>query len=406
MLKRLSISILLSLAFAGCADTAEGKGEEDALPVDGAADSFRSPTEHGNLPFGITANADLGADSRFHAWEFSLSGESSVDIVVASENPNLDTVAYLYHRENEDENWGRYIARNDDASDSVLTSRIDGERDAGEYRLIVKGFKAQHVGPFTVVASCSGLCGDGPTEVEFPGITGFGEDCAYQIQDVFRAPSFETSGFNVSLDDVDALDANLRIAVGLYEGDFGDQFEDYEVDNLDVSVQRADTGEVISVEIPGADEATIYYVFDDRGQLLAHYWSNQSPIAEFYCNEDGESAPEPDAECLSALLFYGESEATVETSMASYTYERGGSNDLPELVNTAADYFANTILGRHDELDTISLEVESWGDGARVVAGELTYGAAEIWVIEDYIVFSSYENDDVQSTMVCERTDR
>lgn len=405
MLKHLSISILLSLAFAGCADTAAGKGEEDALPVDGAADSFRSPTEHGNLPFGIRATAELGSDSRFHAWEFSLSGESSVDIVVASENPNLDTVAYLYHRENEDESWGRYIARNDDASDSVLTSRIDGDRDSGEYRLIVKGFKAAHVGPFSVRADCSGLCGDGPVDIEFPAITGFGEDCAYQIQDVFRAESFDTSGFNVNLGDVDTLDANLRIAVGLYESDFGDSFDDYDVESLDVSVQRADSGEIVSVEIPGADEATIYYVFDDRGQLLVHYWSNQSPIVEFYCNEDGTSAPEPDAECVSALLFYGESEATDDTTTESYTYEVDGTNDLPELVTAAAEYFAFTILGRHDELDTISLEVEYWGGGARVLAGEITYGAAEIWVIEDYIVFSSYENDDVASTMVCERVD-
>lgn len=254
-----------------------------------------------------------------------------------------------------------------------------------------------------MTASCSGLCRDGPTTVEYPGITYFGEDCAYQIQDVFRASSFETSGFTVALDDVDALDANLRIAGGLYEGDFGDQFDDYDVESLDVGVQRADTGEVISVEIPGADEATIYYVFDDRGQLLAHYWSNQSPIAEFYCNEDGASVPEPDAEYVSALLFYGESEATVDTTEASYTYEVGGTNDLPELVLAAAEYFAFTILERHDNVETFGLEVESWGDGARIVTSELTYGSAELWVIEDYIVFSSYENDDVQSTMVCER---
>lgn len=399
MLKRLSFLILFALAFAGCADTAADKGAEDALPVDGAADSFRSPTEHGNLPFGVAATASLSSDERFHAWEFSLAGDASLDIVVGSDNPNLDTVAYLYRRDNEDENWGRYIARNDDSSDTELTSRINGERVAGLYRIIVKGFKAQHVGPFSVRAECSGQCGGGPSTIELPEITGYGADCAYQLQDVFRATDFRATGFNVVLEDVDSLDANVRIAVGLYVNDFGDEFADYDVEDLDVTVQRADTGEIVSVEIPGGDEATIYYVFDEVG-LIAHYWSNQSPIVEFYCNEDPNSSdPEPEAECVSTLIFQEGSESTTE----NYTYVVDGTNDLPEQVNAAAEYFLHTTLGRHDDVESFDLDVEFWGGGVRVLTSELTYGSSEIWVIDNYIVFSSYENDDVQSTMVCER---
>ena len=102
-MSRKFISVLMALAFAGCAAEVDSKGTEDDLPLDGAADSFRSPTEHGELPFDFASGAELGPDARFHAWEFSLTGDASVAIDVASANPNLDTVAYLYHRTDDSE---------------------------------------------------------------------------------------------------------------------------------------------------------------------------------------------------------------------------------------------------------------------------------------------------------------
>lgn len=144
-------------ALAGCAvESGAAKGAEDGSFDDyegGKADSFYRPTEHGTLVFGIPQRAALTDEGLFHAWDFVLDGEGSVLLETAPES--LDTVMYLYRRDPGTERWGRYVARNDD-SEGSLGSRIAEELDAGEYRVLVKGYKSQIRGELTLLGQCAG----------------------------------------------------------------------------------------------------------------------------------------------------------------------------------------------------------------------------------------------------------
>jgi hypothetical protein len=64
-----------------------------------------------------------------------------------------DTVLYLY-KESE-RGWGSYIARNDDYGDTTY-SQIVRSVDAGRYRVLVKGYKAETRGKFKVTVGCTG----------------------------------------------------------------------------------------------------------------------------------------------------------------------------------------------------------------------------------------------------------
>jgi subtilisin-like proprotein convertase family protein len=149
------------VSFTGCvaADLKDPGGEEDA-PVDGAYDSFRSPTDHGVLAFGTAARSELTAAAGYHAWTFSLTGPASVTVRTEAATlggREVDTVLYLY-REGAS-GWGRNIASNDDAGGSLFSS-IRRELTAGRYRAVVKGYRRTTRGPFGIVAECSGAgCG-------------------------------------------------------------------------------------------------------------------------------------------------------------------------------------------------------------------------------------------------------
>lgn len=91
----------LAFGFAECSGEdvdapTEGKGGEDNEPVDGKADSFFNPTDHGDLTFGVPAQATFTDDEQFHAWTFSLSAAADVSLSSPNVTSNLDTVMYLY----------------------------------------------------------------------------------------------------------------------------------------------------------------------------------------------------------------------------------------------------------------------------------------------------------------------
>ncbi len=163
----------LALSALACAPLADkGVGEEDA-PVDGAYDSFRSPTDHGLLAFGVQGQGTLTAAEGFHSWTFSLSGPASVALRTertATSTRDVDTVLYLY-REGAT-GWGRALTSNDDSMGSLF-SAISRNLEAGRYRIIVKGYQRSTRGPFGVVAECTGAgCGTPITECLFPGVFG------------------------------------------------------------------------------------------------------------------------------------------------------------------------------------------------------------------------------------------
>ncbi|MEZ4368042.1 MAG: proprotein convertase P-domain-containing protein [Kofleriaceae bacterium] len=153
-------TVLATVALAaapGCLDDGAAKGDESEVPEDGKLDSFRSPTYHGPIGFGVREEATLAApDDRFHTWDFTLSGPA--DLVMNTLPPyttarKVDTVLYLY-RETE-RGWGSYIARNDDANGKVW-SELRRSLGAGHYRVLVKGYDVATAGRFTVGVACTG----------------------------------------------------------------------------------------------------------------------------------------------------------------------------------------------------------------------------------------------------------
>ena len=157
-----SAFLALALPLAACAALDDGKGPEDDVPVaDGKDDSLRKPTEHGALAFGAPVVETLSRDEGHHAWTFTLTGAAEVDLFTgppAASSPEVDTVLYLY-RQRDNGSWGSYIARNDDAGDTLWSS-LDRSLGAGTYRVTVKGYQRSVRGDFALTVACDGAgCG-------------------------------------------------------------------------------------------------------------------------------------------------------------------------------------------------------------------------------------------------------
>jgi hypothetical protein len=151
-----ALSCLALVACAGSPLAADKPLAEEDAPVDGAFDSFRSTTDHGELVFGRAERASLTAAAGFHSWTFTLTGPASVTLLTQLATPSsreLDTVLYLY-RETAS-GWGRALTSNDDSPGSLF-SAISRSLTAGHYRIIVKGYVRATRGAFGVLADCTG----------------------------------------------------------------------------------------------------------------------------------------------------------------------------------------------------------------------------------------------------------
>src|SRR5262245_46495256 len=124
----------------GTADGPTDKGEESDVPVDGKLDSWGKPTDHGSLKFGVDSQGELAQGALFHVWGFTLSDSASVNLATKLQSANLDTVMYLYRRSSGASSFGAYLRKNDDFNGQI-TSRLEGSLEAGEYRVLIKGFK-------------------------------------------------------------------------------------------------------------------------------------------------------------------------------------------------------------------------------------------------------------------------
>lgn len=137
---------------AGCADVedpAKGPEETPGGPV----------VEHGALPADTTDAATLSTAFRQHAWELDLAGDGGAFVEIftgpAVVGPDVDTVVTLYRAGA----GADPLARGDDA-DGSLFAAIDGELEAGRYRVVVKGYAATTLGPFEVTFLCDGAACD------------------------------------------------------------------------------------------------------------------------------------------------------------------------------------------------------------------------------------------------------
>lgn len=141
----------------------DAKGPEENLPEDGKLDSFRTPTDHGAISFGAAVSAKLTATEQHHTWTLTLSGPAQLHAFTSRvpHAASIDTVLYLYKRTAT--GWGSYIERNDDDGRNHWSS-IDRALDAGEYRVLVKGYAASTKGLFNLTVDCDGAgCSAAPT---------------------------------------------------------------------------------------------------------------------------------------------------------------------------------------------------------------------------------------------------
>jgi hypothetical protein len=415
MLRFASRAILaIALAMVGCtANTVvKAPGSEEGAPLDGKADSFRSPTEHGTLRFGATpSRAELSPDDdqRFHAWTFSLSGDAEVSVRTNASNPNLDTVLYLYHRTSSDERWGSYLTKNDDASDDTVFSAIERALGEGEYRIIVKGFKEQLEGPFTVSAECAGAGCESRTpepEVSIPPTTDFTAACVGALWEAFDAPVVSTDGFGIHPDTREGYDREVLIATAHYDSvsDWDEYvYEDERAEyTFDVEVVRTAKGTLVTMA-DGGDESTTDYAFDADGNLLTYYVHNQSPWTEFYCGVEGDdSAGYPDEDCVDRWLRNGSyDEADVHEGTETYSPELP-NDEINARMQAAIEVYVDSELDGED--GEISLEFREWETGGSYLLSAEAGAMVQYAVVDTWdgalVVFESSENGEGPE-MIC-----
>jgi hypothetical protein len=154
-----TIVLALSTLITACVTE---KGEEEDPFVDGKADAVSGPTLHGALLFDARNDATITETARVHVWTFEITDETqviSLRTYIESQNvdTNLDTVMYLYRRDlGSTGSFGTYYLKNDD-HDGHDDSQIDYDGEPGEYRVLIKAFRASQVGAFQVQGQCIGF---------------------------------------------------------------------------------------------------------------------------------------------------------------------------------------------------------------------------------------------------------
>ena len=157
-------SVLVSSSLLGCA-TSDTSDELPETLVDGAADSWASPTNFGFLFDRVWQRGELdpGRRIKYPAWEFSLGADARVAITThqaPTDEPDLTRAyAYLYKRNEDDTSWKR-IAKAEPGTGFAAITKDLGE---GRYRVLVKGATATDEGEFMLRMECSGAgCPSGP----------------------------------------------------------------------------------------------------------------------------------------------------------------------------------------------------------------------------------------------------
>jgi len=294
------ILVLLGAALLlHCVGDSSVKGDEDDAfdDYEEKEDSFYNPTQHGELVFGLPSDAEIDDDHLYHAWDFSLAAQAQVDLRVNLVTPNLDTVMYLYRRDPESGNWGRYIARNDDAEGTVASQLVE-TLEAGEYRVLIKGFKRTLRGRFQLIAECSGE-GCQRAECDLESYAGMPDPVADSCGDMLSTALSGTiegqSSTYVTLAERCSLPERARIGVELYysywddivgwEDAFG--YYDDEPVSLDVSWRELSNGSSFVSVDGGGDEAAMDFLINSDGFLVSYFQHNQSPDFGLFC-ESGE----------------------------------------------------------------------------------------------------------------------
>jgi hypothetical protein len=298
------------LLVTACIEGSPDKGVEDD-PLDGKADGFYTPTDHGTLRFAAPNQAAFTDGEGFHAWTFSLSASGTVDLATELDAPNLDTVIYLYKKGSS--GWGQAIQRNDDASEATTASRLNVALAEGEYRLVAKAYKRTQRGAFAVTAACSGggcpSGGECPAPAALPDDTGYGGGCGRSLAAIYEYGQVDVaSETETTVAGRCSLPPLERQAVDYYAAywrDLTGELEDETALTVGLRVLggTGENGGTLVDVTDGGDESAITFVFDHGGRLVALYQHNQSPDVRFYCRGNGTVIELPNVEdCVGALV--------------------------------------------------------------------------------------------------------
>ena len=423
----LSLVILSAFVFEACAsgeivDSNSAKGEESPLPEDSKDDSFRKPTEHGTLTFGIVAQGELTEESRYHVWDFTLTGDASVTLRTEPVTANLDTVMYVYSRKPGEPNWGRYDARNDDF-DGNIWSQITVAGEALEYRVLIKGYKHNLRGTFALHSTCDGAgCpttgGSGDDVHTMPAGGDLNASCFERIDGILHSGVMSQDGYGISYEkERGALSGAALKAVDFYAeywqdiGYWEDMNWDGEGHDLNVGLTLVEDGALVEVDA-GGDEDSLTFLFDGTETLLAYYHSEQSPTIAFFCTADGSAAvSEPEEFCFGAWMNYAPHNDDDAGDLEGYTTikEVSDSDELDKMVGTAVMWYANDAEVEEDvqiRYQGVRWESTEWGagaivtlsaDGAKTFTYELGSSDYDTWL------FLSTDQDGV-SRFICDES--
>jgi len=390
-----------------------GKGDEDHALTDGdgKADSFFHPTNHGTLSWGIPSHAELTEDELFHAWTFTLSDSASFSLQTDAPGA-LDTVMYLYHREPGADEWGHYVAKNDDYRADLATSRIELEDSpAGEYQVIVKGYKTNYRGAFQLTGTCSGDGCDGGAMCDsatFPALEpapGYAKSCDAKLMTVLTSSITSRGGEQtVPLDQKCHLSGIEIRAVDLYQGywDSVGGWEDATADGppeFTVTTTRYEQGTVVSVDLAALDEDQLIATFDESETLIMFWVNGQSIDEQWYCAESGETTGDSPS-CTTDLFQALPHEASEAMSVSGTTTPAtADSSELGDFLGMSISEFASQF----DIADDAEVEFEgaAWvnadsgmhGGSVTYRAGghEATYTMMTTWA--EHLLISSIATD-------------
>lgn len=385
-IRSLLMIVIPMLLAIGCGegdivDQTSDKGEESPLPGADKDDSFRKPTEHGALNFGVVSSAELTENEMFHVWDFELTGPAGIELVTSSSDKNLDTVMYLYRRDSAEMNWGHYTKRNDDDGDSML-SAVRGNFDAGLYRVLVKGFKKKARGHFGVKGLCEGAgcpkVGGNEDVAHLPTGGELTQTCMEQVEAIVNAPLMGGDGFSITYpDERMALDETSRLAADMYKSYWEDigywedmlEYDDEGKAQLDIETTGTEDGTLVEVTLSGGDEMTITFVFDGAKNLRVLFHSEQSPSVQWFCEAGGQSLEEPEEFCLGAWLSYGphDQDGEHEAGEGFTSVQASAADDeLPAIVKQALAVYAKDTSVAADlqiEWRMIGWESADYGHG-------------------------------------------
>lgn len=359
----------LALGAAACGESTSGegsaKGDEEAPLVvgdDSKLDSFRKPTEHGELFVGDMASAVVKDGQVYHAWTFNLT--ASADIVLDTQvSKNLDTVMYLYYREDSGSSWGKYIAKNDDYNEEIRSRIERKEAAAGEYRVIVKPYKTALRGDFSIGYECSGA----GCKARFEGMTCSTQEVLSSRYDVISQGCLNTfegilsAPIQPSAVAPDCVQQRVLDAYVAYWGDLGiwEELADGQSPEEVVSIGIAVHGSqgYVATASAGGDEDTLYYVLNANGEIVMFVHSEQSPVQSWSCaaaaDKELDAAAQPSEDCTLSILNAMEFTAADLTESKRTT---GDDDALSDLVKAAVDY-AEASYGIDPANTQISYEI-------------------------------------------------